>query len=353
MESVDPKPRRNTRQSVQAPIVEPGRQTCIFCGSLKKKIPGKSTKQTTSLLQSEDGEQTLRAAAEIRQDDKILIAIGSSCLIAREAYYHKYCYREYTRAKTLARLQDQGESAATCAPVASAGTEIDKDFFTEVETLLFVECLVRTVSDLTRLFNQVSIEGTALARNERVKGLLMDKYGESITFSRPRARNKSELVYATERAPVIILIARLYDRDAASESESEESGDSPSASACESQEGIASTTTSRSTNYGTRAPRRPAEVDVHQTVIMQDSIRLVYHSARLLRNACQQQAESFDTTSTSPGSSTGMISVKQAEQCIPALLHNFLVWFLSSGQHDNIPAASSKLEVDSTLNRCV
>ena len=114
-----------TRGSAQAPLIEPGRKNCIFCGVLKKKVRGSSTKKGTSQLLTEETEIRLKnaAAISIREDERILIAVGSGDLIAREVHYHKQCYNEYTRELSLSRVvQKASDSAAACAdsgPTAS------------------------------------------------------------------------------------------------------------------------------------------------------------------------------------------------------------------------------------------
>ena len=64
-----------------SPPFEPDRKNCIFfyffCGALKKKVRGSSTTQGTSPLLTEEAKIRLKKAVAIREDERILIAVGS------------------------------------------------------------------------------------------------------------------------------------------------------------------------------------------------------------------------------------------------------------------------------------
>ena len=70
---------RVTRRFAQAlPLGLIGRTVLFqFCGALKKKVRGSSTKQGTSSLLTEEAEIRLKKAAAIREDERNLIAVGS------------------------------------------------------------------------------------------------------------------------------------------------------------------------------------------------------------------------------------------------------------------------------------
>ena len=71
---------RVTRGSAQAlPSSLIGRTVffLIFCRALKKKVRGSSTNQGTSPLLTEEAEIRLKKAAAIREDERILITVGS------------------------------------------------------------------------------------------------------------------------------------------------------------------------------------------------------------------------------------------------------------------------------------
>eukprot|EP00117_Sycon_ciliatum_P012697 scpid70098/ scgid13664/ len=154
--------KHSTRQSVQAPLIKPGRRNCIFCGSLSKKVPKSTCKQTTSQLQTEDAEAKLRRAAAIRKDERILVAIsGTSSLIAREVFYHKYCYLNYVRETTLCKLV-QESSSATSATVTdtSAAMEVSDQALEDSESGSLEYCnglsqFVETIA--VKLFDECNV----------------------------------------------------------------------------------------------------------------------------------------------------------------------------------------------------
>ena len=256
--------KRSTRRSVSAPVIEPGRRNCIFCGALKKKVPSSSTKQSTSQILTEEAEARLRSAAAIRQDERILIAIGStSSLIAREVYYHRYCYNEYTRESSLTRLEKSNlrrNPSVTTYSSDSSSTSISSvlvddgllTLLSNVEDQLINKGAVVSLSQLASQYNDAM--PSRPERNDKVKGVLVERFGESITFVRRAVRNKSELVFATVRTSEII--AQAYDDVDGGDSDDDDSND------------FEDTVVTDST---TESGRR-----VHEGLVQQDSIRMVY-----------------------------------------------------------------------------
>ena len=157
--------------------------------------------------------------AAIRQDERILIAIGStSSLIAREVYYHRYCYNEYTRESSLTRLEKSNlrrNPSVTTYSSDSSSTSISSvlvddgllTLLSNVEDQLINKGAVVSLSQLASQYNDAM--PSRPERNDKVKGVLVERFGESITFVRRAVRNKSELVFATVRTSEII--AQAYD----------------------------------------------------------------------------------------------------------------------------------------------
>ncbi|XP_065197855.1 uncharacterized protein LOC135829379 [Sycon ciliatum] len=323
--------KRSTRQSVEVPRIEPGRKNCIFCGSIQKRIPGTNKKQSTSQILTLEAEERLRKAAAIRKDEGISIAISAvSSLIAREAYYHKQCYNDFTRESSLARIRDSTPATSTPATStlvtsSSAGSaEHDlstprqegniEDFYHLVHQLLFVERTAVSISRLTADYN-ATVHGTA--RNDRTKAAITERFGESVTFVRRPSRNRAELVFANAHASEII--ASLY-------AEVEEARDS---------DGVDDDIWVEEDNA--------ANTSGGEGVVAQDRLRIVYHAARLLRTACQE---------TKAQESSGEIpTVAEANACLPSLLHNFLAWVVTDQHHDDI--GQDKVDLDEQLQRHV
>ena len=69
---------------------------CIFCQRDKYK---KGSRNRENLTQCRDlrADQSIREAAITKHDTRILAEVSRE-LVAAEAWYHRSCYREYTRA---------------------------------------------------------------------------------------------------------------------------------------------------------------------------------------------------------------------------------------------------------------
>ena len=71
---------------------------CIFCN--KEFVKVKSKKQSLTKCVTETEEQSIKEAAERRNDEALLRTVSGVDLLAREAHYHNSCQRAYTRMKT-------------------------------------------------------------------------------------------------------------------------------------------------------------------------------------------------------------------------------------------------------------
>eukprot|EP00117_Sycon_ciliatum_P045715 scpid89636/ scgid32825/ len=141
------------------------------------------------------------------------------------------------------------------------------------------------------------------ARTDKVKALLVSKFGDTVTFARPSARNRSELVYATGRASDII--ARLHGSRTGRNADSDE-------------------------DFVEEVSHSAAKV-THD----QQELHSIYHAARSLRVAC------WGHRRTSSG-----LSLSDAKDCIPGMLFNFLVWLLSDMYHD-VPLQRGAIDIGS------
>ena len=89
--------RQSIRLSQLTTLRECGKleRKCIFCNKKKKYVKRKldSFFPITEIRAC----QILLEVSKIRNDDRLRASIKSEDLIAKEAYYHKTCYKEYTR----------------------------------------------------------------------------------------------------------------------------------------------------------------------------------------------------------------------------------------------------------------
>ena len=285
---------------------------------------------------TEAAETKLREAALLRNDQELLIAIGSvSSLIAREVHYHKLCYGDYTRKTTLDRIARR--NVETGQAEHEEQSPFDRAFASltiEIDKILFEKQLPVTITYLvTFLSRELQRLGGACAevRADTVKEKLINHFHQQLTFARPDSRNEPAIVYATEHTERII--ANLFhgkrgdtptfygkSLDESDPETSEEDGDD-----------LRSSTHARS----------------HELVVTTDEVRIVYHAARILRNKALEHA------ATVPSASTGTsLTPERGAECIPDLLFNFLAWFVSSDHHADIPDRRLKIG-DPALCQCI
>lgn len=159
--------RRSTRSSVAVPTIAPGVKNCIFCGKLERRIPNKNVLQKTSQMLTEAAEKKLREAASIRKDERVQIAIaGESSLIAREVFYHKLCYGDFTRKSSLDKIQAVAEDTSgtsTCTAPSSFLSQL----FQFVRLKLFAEKEMLTVRQIMSQLEGFMAHGGAAPVNLR------------------------------------------------------------------------------------------------------------------------------------------------------------------------------------------
>ena len=90
---------------IQSPLLP--KDECLFCESSRKRTHGREEKRIKYVTKNAD--QSIRAAAQRKQDHKLLGKILNGDLIAREAHYHTSCQKNYTRADDRHELCDKDE----------------------------------------------------------------------------------------------------------------------------------------------------------------------------------------------------------------------------------------------------
>ena len=74
------------------------RTFCEICMNCKKKtLKGKRKHQSLTKIITKTEENTLKEAANLRNDTKMTTAVTDIDLIAKEFQKYEKCYREYTR----------------------------------------------------------------------------------------------------------------------------------------------------------------------------------------------------------------------------------------------------------------
>ena len=86
--------KRRKSSEIQSPLLP--KDECLFCESSRKRTHGREEQLIKCVTKNAD--QSIRAAAQRKQDHKLLGKILNGDLIAREAHYHTSCRKNYTRA---------------------------------------------------------------------------------------------------------------------------------------------------------------------------------------------------------------------------------------------------------------
>lgn len=96
---------------------------------------------------------SLLKAAQIRENEQILIHITAQDTIAKEIKYHRSCYKEFTKPDTLAKLHDQ-----TCEREDSRNQAYHESFHSiqmAVQSEIIENNKIVSIADLASQFSEV------------------------------------------------------------------------------------------------------------------------------------------------------------------------------------------------------
>ena len=181
--------------------IEFNREKCIICQHEKvmKGRPGNPrTREPLSQILSETGCTSLLKAAQIRQCDHVLLQINGQDAIAKQIKYHRSCYKDFTKADSLANIEQQN-----CQHEDNR-TDVYNDAFQEIRRCVQMEVIwkskIVSMSDLTSQFIiELSKRGVTLSdyRSSKLKERLKKSFGDLLSFKQPVRKNESELIYHT------------------------------------------------------------------------------------------------------------------------------------------------------------
>lgn len=139
---------------------------------------------------------TLLNAANIRQDDQVLLLLNGQNPISKGIKYHRSCYKEFTKSETLAKIEADSSAMEDSLEVIydNAYKEIDR----EVQREVIVKKNVVSIAKLTTQFvyhlncNNVNISDY---RHSKLMLRLKKTFGNLLSFKQPSKMNESELIY--------------------------------------------------------------------------------------------------------------------------------------------------------------
>ncbi len=122
---------------------------CIFCQKNTKFIRGQKTRELLIQCRELRADSSIRNAA-IKKMDGRMLAIVSRDLVAAEGYYHRSCYRSYTRQE---KVTGSGRHAEDSADEYEKALSYSYDeLFMFIRNELFANPKIVAMSDLTSHF---------------------------------------------------------------------------------------------------------------------------------------------------------------------------------------------------------
>ena len=335
--------KRNTRSRLSAPKVRPGLKTCIFCQKLERRWPSREQKyrmQSTSCCQYESAAEKLLSAANIRNDERVLVAVGDSVssLIAREVHYHRLCFNEYTREKTLLSLQK-----TTSEPEQ----DVSQSTFLLAVKARLIDCDAATammVRDLVDLYSKETGIDVSNVRTDFIKRLLVQTFGNELCFVRPSRRNLAEQVFASRHEKHFVcqsVSMAVFDSDDDTEvAVSYGDGDTEAEA---SDGGDTSAAGSDGTDDDTEAM---GGTNVHDCEMDMDELNTLYYAALILRRHMLSHAKKPTCGARSwPPTSDSGLQPEDGAKSIPDSLYKFLVWLTSAKHAEDV--SQERLDISS------
>ena len=199
---------RQTRRSLPGLDIK----KCLFCQQ-EKRPKGKARRRPENLYRCtwDCTPDTLRHAARIRQDKRVLLEIDQGDLHAKDILYHRSCYKQYTSRQNLKLVcerktrvgddcssPDTSSSPETSSPHERAFARLAWmiDDWIEKDT----NCLMKLTSLCTKYVELLAEEGENVAsyRGDQLKRRLLEHYGERLRFHRPFSRSEAHYVFSAE-----------------------------------------------------------------------------------------------------------------------------------------------------------
>ena len=297
---------------------------CIICQSEKREQKNRRAKEKLRLCSTFAASTKLVEAAELWQNERILLAVSGTQVdaIAADVLYHPTCYREFTRSQSLNKLRD---TPAECSDTYS---DAFAKLANELEEKLVENGEVVTMPTLQKKF--VSFlkscgENVSHYRGEKLKRRLRKHFNDRLSFYQSQP-SKPAVIYSSSM-PVYHLAQLLPEL---------EEGNSGSQS--ESDDYDLDIGMNRNNSDSESCPST-----THATAsCSSEKVRTVYGAACILRQLLQ-----FAEGLSWPPDESILLGDHLG---IPPLLYNFLAWSLV-GDTDTTPISEDQVQVPTKLDR--
>ena len=168
---------------------------CLFCD--RKVVKLNQTKHTLVKCVTSTAEASIKAAAEAKGDEKLLCKVRDQDLIAREAWYHNCCRKNYTRSTKRHTTKEDSESSQEKAAHNAAFQHICR----YMEEIILKGGNIERLSMIRERYLKFLLDNYPKFYNEnyktyKLKDKLCKHFGKRLAFWQPRKR--AELVYAAD-----------------------------------------------------------------------------------------------------------------------------------------------------------
>ena len=145
-------------------------------------------------------EESIKKAAETKQDEAILLKIQDIDLVAKEVHYHAFCRKNYTRSVERHDVPKDGENESHAAMEAAHKAAFDK-LCEHVNTSIISGENVERMSMLRERYLTYILQNSPECYNpdyktDKLNTKLVKRFGSSIQFWQPNYR--SEFVYSSD-----------------------------------------------------------------------------------------------------------------------------------------------------------
>uniref|UniRef100_UPI00358E465F uncharacterized protein isoform X2 n=1 Tax=Myxine glutinosa TaxID=7769 RepID=UPI00358E465F len=195
-----PSPKKSLRSSSALPLSPKSHvlpRICIICKNESRyKIRCYGPKRDPLVRAETVTAGRLIEAAEIKEDESILVHTRCSDCVASEVCYHKLCFLQYTRFLSKERKKPTVRPSPSKSTYEEAYSAFCQDVIqTGIVNNQEVFCLTKLVDIFTEMVKEHHGVVLPSMRNDRMKFLLMQQFPQLI-FHQPPRRNTSLLVCA-------------------------------------------------------------------------------------------------------------------------------------------------------------
>ena len=190
---------RLSGQSASTPLRLMPADSCLFCDKNRLRKSGKEEHLVKCVTKT--AEDSIKRAAETKQDGDILLKIQGIDLVAKEAHYHASFRKNYTQSVNSKEVPKEQESNEAQAAMKAAHKAAFENLCGHVNTSIISGGNVERMSMLRERYLAYILQNSPDCyypdyKPDKLKSKLVKEFGSSIQFWQPNHR--SEFVYSSD-----------------------------------------------------------------------------------------------------------------------------------------------------------